>query len=77
MYFLIKAVPFIICCPIIHNNLNLTKIESRPIKGQAFRYRFFIDFEGSLEDLEVKNALLSIKKEALEMKILGTYVPVQ
>ena len=60
----------------IHNNINLTKIESRPIKGQAFRYRFFIDFEGSLEDLEVKNALLSIKKEALEMKILGSYVPV-
>jgi len=61
----------------IHNNINLTKIESRPIKGQAFRYRFFIDFEGSLEDTEVKNALFSIKKEALEMKILGSYVPVQ
>jgi len=61
----------------IHNNINLTKIESRPIKGQAFRYRFFIDFEGSLEDVEVKNALFSIKKEALEMKILGSYVPVQ
>jgi len=61
----------------IHNNINLTKIESRPIKGQAFRYRFFIDFEGSLEDVEVKNALFSIKKEALEMKILGSYVPVE
>ena len=61
----------------IHNNINLTKIESRPIKGQAFRYRFFIDFEGSLEDVEVKNALFSIKKEALEMKILRSYVPVQ
>lgn len=61
----------------IHNNINLTKIESRPIKGKAFRYRFFADFEGSLEDVEVKNALHSIKKEALEMKILGSYVPVQ
>jgi len=61
----------------IHNNINLTKIESRPIKGQAFRYRFFIDFEGSLEDVGVKNALLSIKTEALEIKILGSYVPVQ
>lgn len=61
----------------IHNNINLTKIESRPIKGQAFRYRFFIDFEGSLEDVGVKNALLSLKKEALEMKVLGSYVPVQ
>lgn len=61
----------------IHNSINLTKIESRPIKGEAFRYRFFIDFEGSLEDVGVKNALYGIKKEALEMKILGSYVPVQ
>lgn len=61
----------------IHNNINLTKIESRPIKGKAFEYRFFADFEGSLEDVGVRNALHSIKKEAMEMKILGSYVPVQ
>jgi chorismate mutase/prephenate dehydratase len=61
----------------IHNNLNLTRIESRPIKGKAFRYRFFADFEGSLEDVGVKNALYSIGEEALELKILGSYVPVQ
>lgn len=61
----------------IHNNINLTRIESRPIKGKAFRYRFFTDFEGSLNDTGVKNALYSIRKEALEMKILGSYVAVQ
>lgn len=61
----------------IHNNINLTRIESRPIKGKAFRYRFFTDFEGSLNDSGVKNALYSIRKEALEMKILGSYVAVQ
>jgi chorismate mutase/prephenate dehydratase len=61
----------------IYNNINLTRIESRPIKGKAFNYRFFADFEGSLENTEVKNALYSIKEEALELKILGSYVPVQ
>ncbi len=61
----------------IYNNINLTRIESRPIKGKAFNYRFFADFEGSLEDESVKNALYSISEEALELKILGSYIPVQ
>ncbi len=61
----------------IYNNINLTKIESRPITGKAFAYRFFVDIEGSLNSAAVKNALLSIKEEALEMKILGCYIPVQ
>lgn len=60
----------------IHNNINLTRIESRPIKGKAFNYRFFADFVGSLENTEVRNALYSIKEEALELKILGSYIPV-
>lgn len=60
----------------IHNNINLTRIESRPTKGKAFSYRFFVDFEGSLENDQIKNALYSIKEESLELKILGSYVPV-
>lgn len=60
----------------IYNNINLTRIESRPTKGKAFIYRFFVDFEGSLEDDHIKNALFSIKEESLELKILGSYVPV-
>ncbi len=60
----------------IHNNINLTRIESRPTKGKAFSYRFFVDFEGSLENDQIKNALYSIKEESLELKLLGSYVPV-
>lgn len=60
----------------IHNNINLTRIESRPTKGKAFSYRFFVDFEGNLENDQIKNALYSIKEESLELKILGAYVPV-
>ena len=54
----------------IYNHLNLTKIESRPIEGRTWEYRFFLDFEGNLEDSAVKNAL---REEASNMKILGNY----
>jgi chorismate mutase/prephenate dehydratase len=60
----------------IYNNINMTKIESRPIAGKAFAYRFFVDIEGGLDTPTVKNALHCIKEEAIEMKILGCYIPV-
>lgn len=57
----------------IYNNLNMTKIESRPIEGRAWEYRFFVDFEGNLADGAVKNALRGLREEASNMKILGNY----
>ena len=57
----------------IYNNLNMTGIESRPIEDRNWEYRFFIDFEGSLEDSSVKNALRGLREEAKMMKILGNY----
>jgi len=57
----------------IYNNINMTNIQSRPIKGKNWEYRFFVDFEGRLEDNGVINALRGIKDEATSMKILGTY----
>lgn len=52
---------------------NLTKIESRPIQGKNWEYRFFIDIEGSLMDESVRTALEHIKGETEELKILGNY----
>lgn len=57
----------------IYNNLNLTRIESRPIEDRNWEYRFFVDFQGSLEDSAVKNALRGLREEARNMKILGNY----
>lgn len=57
----------------IYNNLNMTKIESRPIEGRNWEYRFFIDFEGNLADAAVKNALRGLREEARNMRILGNY----
>lgn len=59
----------------IYNNINMTKIESRPIAGKAFAYRFFVDIEGNLDEPCVKNALHCMREEALELKILGCYIP--
>lgn len=57
----------------IYNNLNMTKIESRPIEDRNWEYRFFVDFEGNLADSAVKNALRGLRDEARNMKILGNY----
>lgn len=57
----------------IYNNLNMTKIESRPIEGKNWEYRFFIDFEGNLGDAAVKNALRGLREESRNLKILGNY----
>lgn len=57
----------------IYNNLNMNKIESRPLEGRAWEYRFFVDFDGNLADSAVKNALRGLRDEARNMKILGNY----
>ena len=57
----------------IYNDVNMTHIESRPIPGRNWEYRFFIDFEGNLNDASVRSALRGIRQEAIHMKILGNY----
>ena len=57
----------------IYNNLNMNRIESRPIENRNWEYRFFIDFDGNLSDSAVKNALRGLREEARNMKILGNY----
>ncbi len=57
----------------IFNGLNMTKIESRPRPGRNWDYRFFIDFQGNLEQEDVRNALRGLKEETDSFKILGNY----
>ena len=56
---------------IMYNNLNMTKIESRPIPGRSFEYRFFVDFEGKITEAAVRNTLNGIREEASRLKVLG------
>lgn len=53
--------------------INLSKIESRPMKKRPWEYIFFIDFDGHLNNKIVKKALSEIAKTCLFLKILGSY----
>ena len=57
----------------IYNDLNMTKIESRPIEGKTWEYRFFVDFEGNMGDAAVKNAIRGLREESKSLNILGNY----
>lgn len=53
--------------------LNLLHIESRPLPGRNFEYRFYIDFEGALRDETVRRALEELAGFCLELHVLGNY----
>ncbi len=59
--------------PFSRNKVNLTKIESRPIKKKAWEYLFFLDMEGHIADEPVKSALDALRMRAAYLKILGSY----
>ena len=54
-------------------NLNLLKIESRPIPGTPWSYCFYLDLQASLKDEETRAALEELKGFADSVKILGCY----
>lgn len=58
---------------IIYNDLNMTRIESRPVPEKKWEYRFYVEFEGKATQAGVINALSGINAESLNMKILGNY----
>lgn len=58
---------------LIFNGINMNRIESRPIKGVNWQYRFFIDIDGNLNDEAVQNALTGLKEECVSVRVLGNY----
>lgn len=54
--------------------INLTRIESRPVKGKPWEYLFHVDFEGDPEsDERCREALRELEEKALFLKVLGCY----
>jgi prephenate dehydratase len=54
-------------------DINLLKIESRPIPHKLFEYVFYMDLSGNMEDTKVKNALNHLSEISLTLKSFGSY----
>ena len=59
--------------PMRAGGLNMTKIQSRPLKERAGEYRFFIEVDGDYSDGTVKKVLNGVKNSAKSFKLLGAY----
>jgi chorismate mutase/prephenate dehydratase len=57
----------------IYNGVNMFMIESRPVPGRTWEYRFFVDIEGNLSHSSILNALKGISEEGRNLRILGNY----
>jgi chorismate mutase/prephenate dehydratase len=55
------------------DNINMTKIESRPSRNKAWEYYFFVDIDGHVDQPEVKRALDELQEHCTLMTILGSY----
>jgi chorismate mutase/prephenate dehydratase len=53
--------------------INLTMIQSRPQRERPWAYTFFVDLQGSRENERVKRALRALDRQALFLKVLGSY----
>ncbi len=53
--------------------INMTKVESRPRKGRAWEYVFFVDIDGHVNDPKVADALTDLVRRAVFVKVLGSY----
>lgn len=59
--------------PFYRNRINLTKIESRPLKKKAWEYIFFLDMDGHYGEKRVREAIQGLDKKCLFLKLLGSY----
>ena len=59
--------------PFAKRRINLSKIESRPIKNKPWEYLFFLDLIGHREQPAVKQAIAGLEKNCVFLKILGSY----
>jgi len=54
-------------------NIDLTKLESRPIRGRAFEYLFYADISVNRQDLQCARALVHLAEFARSLRTLGSY----
>jgi prephenate dehydratase len=59
--------------PFARRSLNLMKIESRPVHGRPWQYRFYLDLQAPQRDPEVSAALGELEGLVVDLRILGSY----
>ena len=55
------------------NAINISKIESRPLRARPWEYLFFVDVMGHRDDPKLARALKALERKALFLKVLGSY----
>ena len=62
-------------------NINLTKLESRPLRDRPWEYLFYMDFEGHTQDANFQEAFAELQEHTADVRVLGSYpaaeMPVQ
>jgi prephenate dehydratase len=59
--------------PFVRRNIDLTKIESRPIKGQPSEFNFYLDLQAPTSDSDLRGALDEVREQAASVRYLGRY----
>lgn len=55
------------------HKINLSKIQSRPLRNRPWEYLFYLDFEGHIEDKTVARVIDLLKRRCLFLNVLGSY----
>jgi prephenate dehydratase len=59
--------------PFARRKINMMKIESRPVHGRPWQYRFYLDLQAAAGDREIIEALSELEKVVVDLKVLGSY----
>ncbi len=55
------------------NQINLSKIQSRPLRNRPWEYLFYVDFEGHIEDPKIEKVAHTLMKRCMFFRVLGSY----